>query len=61
LAKLAIPCRWASTAGGAASMFPHADQELRINRPKDNKKIVGYEKRKPFENFNTMFSPSCVG
>jgi hypothetical protein len=41
-------------------MLPHAGQELRIIRPKDNKKIVGDEKRKPFENFNTMFSPFCV-
>jgi hypothetical protein len=41
------------------SGFPHAGQELMITRAKDNKKIVGYEKGKPFENFNTMFSPSC--
>jgi hypothetical protein len=40
-------------------MLPHAGQEPRITRPKDNKKIVGHEKGKSFENFNTMFSPSC--
>jgi len=39
-------------------MLPHAGQELRITRPKDSKEIVGDDDRKPFENFNTMFSPS---
>ena len=39
-------------------MLPHAGQELRMASSKNNKKIVGDEKRKSFENFNTMILPS---
>jgi hypothetical protein len=61
LAKLAIPCMWASTARGAASMLPHAGQELRIVSPIDSKKMVRDDDRKHFEIFNIMVSPSCIG
>ena len=42
-------------------MLPHAGQELRIVSPIDSKEMVRDDDLKPFEIFNIMVSPSCVG